>query len=418
MNNSESNPNIPDSREDEETEEIYYTESVDILEEPIDKTENTIQPELDSKINDIIQPDVDEEILFPTYKLFRNQNHDIEILKYQPGDLITLILENTGKSRSTEIVMYDSRDEPRYHGKSGGNNHEWTTRIQRTTILGNWRFTAQGPFIDENNLFSLDIPFEIVKYIPEEVPLIEEEVIVEGDYEELINFAINENVNIPVIEIKGVGPSYQQRMNNADIYYFHEILQSNPETLSEKTSVNLMKIEMWFAFVEKTLGNRGHQLVLQYSSIAGEPDKGGEVPSAIKGIGPVMEKKLLTAGFNNVLSIADSSPQNIVDGIHITITKAQTWINNAQMIISGTADIQKQKPIKPATEIKLTPSDPPEKITGVGPATSKKLVSAGFTTIQNIADANLDELAAAINSEKRAVKVLNGAKQILSSLKV
>ncbi|MFV2014383.1 MAG: hypothetical protein ACC656_03060, partial [Candidatus Heimdallarchaeota archaeon] len=163
MNNSELNPNNRGLQKDPTMFADQSRDKVNELEQS--ESTNQLSPEfLDSKINEIIQPDVDEEIVFPTYNLFRNLNHEIEVLKYQPGDLITLVLKNTGTSKSTIVEMFDSRDQSRYMGRSGGHNHEWTTRLQRTTILGNWRFTAQGPFIDENNLFSIDILFEIVDH--------------------------------------------------------------------------------------------------------------------------------------------------------------------------------------------------------------------------------------------------------------
>lgn len=369
---------------------------------------------VDPKINDIIQPEIDEEeLIFPTYSLYRNENREKEVLRYSPGDLITVLLINTGKSKSTSIEMFDSRDQSRYKGISGGTDHEWTTRIQRTKIIGNWRFTAQGPFIDENNLFSIDIPFEIVEYIPEEI-IPEVEIDEVDTFEALINYAINEKINIPVVEIKGVGPSYGQKLNGADVYYFHNLLQVDVETLSEKISISSMKIEMWAAFVAKVLENREHQLVMQYGQFK-ESTKEGELPSTIKGIGPVMEKKLIEAGFNSVQSIAQAQPEQIVQEIHVTMTKAQNWISNAIALVEGTVPIS--KPIKKPIAKTITLTDSPEKINGIGPATNKKLMNAGLTTIQMILDADVSELALALNSENKAEKILNNAILLSKELK-
>jgi len=416
MNNSELNPNNHGLQEDPT---MVADQSIDKVNE-LDQSESTSQlgsEFLDSKINEIIQPDVDEEIVFPTYNLFRNLNHEIEVLKYQPGDLITLVLKNTGTSKSTTVEMFDSRDQSRYMGRSGGHDHEWTTRLQRTTILGNWRFTAQGPFIDESNLFSIDIPFEIVDHIPKEIPeeisTAEEVVLAEEGYEELIQFAISEKVNIPVIEIKGVGPSYQRRMNEVQVFYFHEILQSDPVFLSEQISINHIKIEMWVAFVAKVLQSKDHQLVLQYSPLGDDVGKGNELPSTIKGIGPVSEKKLLAAGFKNVLSIAESSVEELVKAIQITSNKGRTWIDSAKSLVTGVTEIT--IPV-PQSEIAVKPTDLPHKITGVGPVTSKKLVGFGFKSISDIANADITDLVEVLKSEKRAKKVHAGAKLLLSIL--
>lgn len=417
MNNSIQNPNNNDTQEDNPSiSEQFEAEFNQSNSDEISRSE--VIPEIEaSKINEIFQPEVDEEVIFPSYSLFRNKNQEIEVLKYQPGDLITVILKNTGTSKSTTIEMFDSRDQSRYMGRSGGQNHEWTTRIQRTTILGGWRFTAQGPFIDENNLFSIDIPFEIVEYIPDEIPVEEIEIEEEGiseeaGYEELIQFAISEKINIPVIEIKGVGPSYQRRMNDVNIFYFHEILQSDPQTLSDQTSTNQIKIEMWFAFVEKVLQNQSHQLVLQYGP-AVTSRLANETPSTIKGIGPVMEKKLFDAGFKDVKSIADSNSESIVKEIHVTVKKAQIWIDNAKELLSEMPEI---KDLISTDKIELTSSGPPERIIGVGPATAKKLVSGGLKSIKDVAEADISRIIEILNSEKRAIKVHEGAKLLLSNL--
>ncbi len=378
--------------------------------DPSPEYDNTL---VDPKINDIIQPEIDEEeLIFPTYSLFRNENRDKEVLRYSPGDLITVILINTGKSKSTSIEMFDSRDQSRYKGISGGNDHEWTTRIQRTTVLGNWRFTAQGPFIDENNLFSIDIPFEIVEFIPEVITEVEIEEI--DTFEALINYAINEKINIPVVEIKGVGPSYSQKLNAADVHYFHNLLQIDAESLSDKISISSMKIEMWAAFVAKVLENKEHQLVIQYGQFKAST-KEEEPPSTIKGIGPVMEKKLIGAGFKTVQSIAQTQPEQIVQEIHVTMNKAQNWIANARALVDGTVPITKST-IKPVAK-SISLEDSPEIINGIGPATNKKLANAGVTTIQMILDAEISELAVVLNSENKAKKIFDSAVLLSEKMK-
>ncbi|OLS28752.1 MAG: 50S ribosomal protein L21 [Candidatus Heimdallarchaeota archaeon LC_2] len=375
-------------------------------EQPVDDNSLVDTELMDTKINEIFQPDIEEgELIFPIYSLYRNNNRELEILRYAPGDLITVILKNTGTSKSTSIEMFDSRDQSRYKGVSGGNDHEWTTRIQMTTVLGNWRFTAQGPFIDENNLFSIDIPFEIVKFIPEEI--VKEVEIKEIDnFAALIQYAIDEKINIPVVEIKGVGPSYGQKMNDAEVHYFHHLLQIDVETLSDNISISSMKIEMWVAFVAKVLENGQHQLVMQYGQFK-ESKKGGEPPSTIKGIGPVMENKLIDAGFDTVSKIAEVQPQKIVDEVHISLKKAQNWVSNAKALMDGIKQISKST-VKPISKT-INLEDSPENIVGVGPATNKKLEKAGFTSIQIILDAEIEVLSQALNSENKAKKVYDGA---------
>ncbi|MHA2249080.1 MAG: helix-hairpin-helix domain-containing protein [Candidatus Kariarchaeaceae archaeon] len=340
----------------------------------------------------------DEEISHPTFALHRNSDFSKSYHEFIPGDLITLIVTGTGNWKISKAIMYDSRDQIRYQALSGGTSHNWTTRVQMTKTYGDWKFTVEGPLNIENEEFSEIIPFAIVKFLPEQVELIEEPEIAPEVVSEVDRF------EIPVIEINGVGPAYASRLNDAGIFYFHQLLEITTLRAAEITNGTPVKAETWYAFVNDVLQNEKHELRRKYApvlTIDGQPEfipelNDNDPPEKIKGIGPATANKLITAGFSSVKSIADSTPNKMGKSLNMSISKVSSWISIAQEKLYGTISIEvEKKPDKVIDRIKS--EEPVTVIKGIGAATFNKLDAIGFGTIKALAEAQIHKIVEQTN---------------------
>jgi predicted flap endonuclease-1-like 5' DNA nuclease len=287
--------------------------------------------------------------------------------------------------------MIDSRDQVRYQAFSGGTNHNWTTRIQQTKTFGDWKFQVLGPLLTQDDEFDQVIPFELVRFLPEQIEVeVTPPVAIEGDPVLTV---------IPVVEVVGIGPTYATRLNDAGIVNLNDMFTIDSLRAAEITNGTPTKAERWFEFIEEVRDTPNHELRRKYQAEAGiEVDfipllNSDDPPEKIKGIGPATAEKLRAFGLSSVEEVANSAPETISSGIKVTIKKATSWITDAQLKLTGTSDL-KLPEVKPAKDIPIIkPDDSVTIIKGIGPATAQKLEAAGYNTLQSIVDAIPDEIA-------------------------
>ncbi len=332
------------------------------------------------------------DLSFPKFTLHRNSDLSQVANEFIPSDLITLLVKGTGDWKSSRAVMLDSRDQIRYQAISGGKDHNWTTRIQRTKTFGDWKYVIEGPLDEENKEFNQELSFSIVQYLPEQVIIDEEPIVAAAEFEK---------IEIPVIEISGVGPTYATRLNDAGIFYFYQMKSISPLNAAEITNGTPTKAEGWFEFIDAVFGNPNHELMRKYHPIDSKEFiplvKENDDTTQIKGIGPATSKKLVEAGYQTIKSMADSKPKNLADKLNTTQKKVLVWISDAQMKLYGKSSVDQEKveKVKPKIET-VKPDDPATKIKGIGPSTYKKLENANFKSVKDIADALPEEVAKAI----------------------
>lgn len=346
----------------------------------------------------------DEPInIFPEYQLFRNDYREHESQEYMPKDLITLILINTGTTKRTEIRMIDSRGDVRYHGMSGGDNHEWTTRIQNTRVMGDWRFEVIGILKDEKLDFNIDIPFVITEYVPD--PIIVPEIV---DVEITADLTIPETqYNIPIIKVKGIGKHYETILHSVDIYYFKDFLMINLDEVSEKTEIRVDLFQNWINFVKIVFEDPTHPLLQEFGGKGESLYNGTETPSIIKGIGPKTEEKLKEAGYINIKLLSKASTEEIISKIGGNPIKIESWIADAKEKLTETASV-KEDPLLDNIEEQTA-----DIIVGVGPATLRKLEEHGLGTINSIVKSDISVLIE-IFGDKKGNKIMHGAQSIIN----
>lgn len=424
-------------------------------------------------VDDDLIPEEIQDIV-PSYMMYRNNRTDIPTHEFMPGDLITLVIENTGSHKRTEVRMEDSKDQPRYHAVSGGTHHSHTTRIQRTTMFGDWKFIAKIPYDEDESFIEMIIPFKIAEHVPEPPPIeleypeiiypvypedletviIEEPTIIEQEiepiaevpeepvsveepaviseiaeiipeFEPAYNFAVSNNVNIPVNDIKGVGPAFERKMALQKLFFMHDLLRFNSEELAEKLSTQVHRTQKWLDFIVEVLSDPSNSLVEKYKPKeikeeivveTAQPKKGkkptGAKPSSISGIGPATEKKFIAAGFPDVNSIAEASVDQLIEKVGISKARAEKW---HQLAVEAHTLVQiPTEETTGSTAKNPKENDPPSAVKGCGPATEKKLQGIGIQTVKQIVDAGIEPLTDLIGLTK-ASKLLENAKVYLIS---
>ncbi|MHA2089886.1 MAG: helix-hairpin-helix domain-containing protein [Candidatus Kariarchaeaceae archaeon] len=377
--------------ENRDEEQFINSDSAEENKSAIEDQDHSIEAISESITDDIpVDP-----APYPTFSLHRNADLSREYETFIPGDLITLIVNGTGDWKSSSVHMIDSRDQVRYQAFSGGNNHNWTTRIQQTKTFGDWRFQVLGPLTRQNDEFDQVIPFELVRFLPEQLEVeVAPPVVTEGD--PVLSY-------IPVVEVVGIGPTYATRLNDAGIVNLNDMFAIDSLRAAEITNGTPTKAERWFEFIEEVRDTPNHELRRKYQLEAGiEVDfvpllSSDDPPEKIKGIGPATADKLRAFGLSSVEDIANSSPETISSGIKVTIKKAINWVSDAQLNLTGTSDIKvlEKKPVKEIPTIK--PDDSVTIIKGIGPATARKLEAAGYNTLKSVVDAIPDEIAESLS---------------------
>ncbi|MDH5402858.1 MAG: helix-hairpin-helix domain-containing protein [Candidatus Heimdallarchaeota archaeon] len=355
----------------------------------------------------------------PILSLFRNNNTDYDTYEFTPQDLITINIQNTGDWKNTKITMYDRNNEVRYIGISGGSHHLWTTRIQRTRQFGDWYILAEVPSNEENKVIDLNVSFKVLEQIDEIIELediIEEEIPPEVIHELEELDSIQVKVEIPIIEIVGIGPSYARKLNNANIYFFNDLLTRDDTDISNITNCSVLKVEGWKNYINQVLSNDKHELIIKYGQKSIErkeftPLAGiNDLPSSIKGIGAATEKKLIKLGYGTLKIIADANPEEMIAKTNYTEQKIIGWITFAQMKLYGDVKV-----VKPIMEVQtgILPNEPPSLIKGIGKVTERNLIKAGYKDILSISNAQPEEIA-----EKLGITISKSATWISSAQKM
>ncbi|MCY3412213.1 MAG: tetratricopeptide repeat protein [Candidatus Heimdallarchaeota archaeon] len=144
--------------------------------------------------------------ILPRIKIFRNENYEKEAIVYAPKDLIEIHFLRSGIAKSIYFKMADPVGQIRYHAKSGGEDHEFRTRIQNTRYAGRWTLQVEGTLPQTEFPFEVVYPFYILssrearkvkdfealdeEYREKEVKRIMNEIN-EDCYERIIKLAIN-----------------------------------------------------------------------------------------------------------------------------------------------------------------------------------------------------------------------------------
>jgi len=375
---------------------------------PPEATEEESSPDLISEPAEPEVEEVSEEVIapiLPSYFLVRGDLDVVIADEFQPTDLVTLIVQPTGKSMQTYVRMIDNRDQYRYHGKSGGGIHKFVFRLQDTRTYGTWKLLITAPAVNTEEPVEMEIPFPVVEDYSEEdlievsivdaptgyylmfhdqeeemfklvestpVPPVEEEIpeeIIEAEPagEEIIELPIEEvaeespvseigftntdlpDLKIPVDSINGIGPAYKKRLGAQNIEFVHQLVGVDPEALSELINVSAGKCNNWITMALDIANNPENSIYLEFARTSEEVevtpevaekldvDVSEEIPKIpvveIKGIGKTYQKKLNAKGveFVHQLLSYSSSELSALTGIsEKVITK---WMTNAKDLV-------------------------------------------------------------------------------------
>jgi len=117
----------------------------------------------------LIDPHI-AHLILPRFRLLRGEESLVETIQFTPRSLMTVMVEETGVSKMTTVLMKDHMGQIRYKSSSGGQMHEYITRLQNSRSYGRWVMEIDGPMPDEQLMFKIEIPFFLVKKIDPNLP--------------------------------------------------------------------------------------------------------------------------------------------------------------------------------------------------------------------------------------------------------
>ncbi len=125
----------------------------------------------DVKFNKSHVIEVVEEIteILPTIEIFRNNEFEDPKSVFLAKDEINIRISPTGVDKSIYVKMNDPMAQTRYHGISGGDNHDFVTRIQNTRMYGRWTLNINGTLKNTEIPFDLDYPFYLVRKLKKNI---------------------------------------------------------------------------------------------------------------------------------------------------------------------------------------------------------------------------------------------------------
>jgi N utilization substance protein A len=137
-----------------------------------------------------------------------------------------------------------------------------------------------------------------------------------------------------------------------------------------------------------------------------------EILETFKGlpsIGDVASRVLYNEGFRSIKEVAEVDPEELAKVLEIEKEKAEEVVKGALRMIQKEEGTEVTQKIVPAGQPAL---DPVDRIEGVGEKTAEILKANGFTTVQDILQANVESLSALPGiGTKKAEKLIQSAKR-------
>ncbi|MHA2502448.1 MAG: helix-hairpin-helix domain-containing protein [Candidatus Kariarchaeaceae archaeon] len=181
--------------------------------------------------------------ILPEFWILRDDNGSlVETRHFRPMDLLTLVIRNTGDWRTTQVTMTDEIGQNRYGGMTSGANHVLTTRLQNTRSFGEWLLHVEGPLIGSEHLFQINLVFHIDEDLPSDREEKAVELVTEGDGVDVIYSTADK---LDLTSIKGIGPTYANRLREAGISSPSALATHSAEELATISKAKQSACENW-----------------------------------------------------------------------------------------------------------------------------------------------------------------------------
>lgn len=407
----------------------------------------------DFEINKLIYiSDTITEII-PEIRLYREENMYGIASQFLPNDLIHLKITHTGTSKNTKIQMIDTHGQIRYHGIGGGSEHLFTTRVQKTKVLGEWSYKISGTLPENEEEFEIYYPFNLVSEITEVVetePILVEDLDAKCDFPEVIaTFDIFGSTSV----IKGIGPAAEKLLAGNAVSSAIQVALADPQDLSELITKGIKSVTTWVQNAQLAIfGNvvdikpdryeeffeclsRKEEMVEEVVEELGSEFEFPEIiekhyaaspPSKIHGIGKVSEEKLFAVNIKTALAVAQSDPKLLSEKINVNFGKVARWIEHGQIeiygnivdrsLIGGSTSSIKEKPKQakvlnnadtPREKLRIIAdfniNGAPSLIKGIGPAAERDLAKAKITKVIQLPFMDEEAIAAFIGCTPKKV---------------
>ncbi|MFW9915691.1 MAG: helix-hairpin-helix domain-containing protein [Candidatus Thorarchaeota archaeon] len=185
-----------------------------------------------------------------------------------------------------------------------------------------------------------------------------------------------------LVDIAGIGVATANKLNAAGIGSISDLLAATDQIprLAQQTRLSPKRISKWITLAHAMLGSPGVVPSIQLTTSKKEPT--ALDLQDLRGVGPATAKKLVNAGITNLeeLVACHSALQEAAQKTGLAPSKLSRWIQEASTKLGKevpAVEIPKElkKPLKKAGL---------EAVKGIGPATAKKLQSAGIETISQL----------------------------------
>lgn len=211
-----------------------------------------------------------------------------------------------------------------------------------------------------------------------------------------------------LVDISGIGVATANKLNAAGIGSISDLIAASEQIshLAQQTRISPKRISKWITLARAMAGGPGVVPSLQLSASKKEP--ASLDLQDLRGVGVVTAKKLASAGITNLeeLIASHSTLQETAQKTGLAPSRLSRWIQEASAKLGKEA---------PAVEIPKTLKKPLKKaglraVKGIGPATVRKLQSAGIETISQLIESQTSieqisaETAISINRLNQFIK--------------
>jgi len=127
-------------------------------------------------------------------------------------------------------------------------------------------------------------------------------------------------------EIRGVGPTYAERLRDSGVATIHELAETDPGLVADVTDARQADAEAWVEAAREELADtRGIDVQEDTEDAAAEV-----TVETIDGIGPTYADRLREAGIDTPDELAAASIEDVADAADVSETRAEDWIAKAR----------------------------------------------------------------------------------------
>ncbi len=393
-------------------------------------------------------------------KLFRN---GIESRYFTLNDTIGINVECEENS-SVGIFIHDSKDRIRYRGFGSGKKLEFKTKIKYTDVYGTWKLVivntktkkkrellfkfvtpeemqiqelienarrrqkkpvkdlpkdsilrsikaGWGVLLPKQKIHILAYPFLFSGFISSN-PLIIEERVLKGAKEEKAHKNEKEekeeeksikqvDLGVPVIELKGIGRTYETRLNRAGIFTTSQLIKYSPEKLAEITNARISRCKEWISQAKQIENEDRHPLRERTKSTLSTSNESISIEK-VKGIGPTYARRLRSVGINTVGDLIKMEPEQIKEITKAPISRIHQWVTYSKQLLES-KDITRKSDLDEQED-----TDELIQIKGIGPITAKKLLNKGISSIRDLVLIDIEEIKPLIRGSPEKISVIIG----------